>query len=523
MNGSSDDVNTLSLLCGGVAVSSGKGTRNLTSNQPLDVVAGFIRRFVVLDDAQAVAITLWTAHTHVVDALGITPYMAITSAEKESGKTQLLEVLQLLVARPWLTGSVTAATLARKIHRDRPTLLLDESDAAFNGDKEYAETLRGVLNTGFRSSGMYSRCVGNGTKLDVQDFSTYSAKAIAGIGRLPDTAESRSIPIRLKKKAPGEKVERKRERTIGAEAEPIREALNVWTASIEERLSTFDIAPLEELPDRAADIWEPLLGIARIAGDNWYGRATKAAVALSGRNAVDDESTGVRLLADIKAIFEAAGDTEQLKSASIVDALVEIESSPWGEWHGKAISKIGVARILKRYDIRPKKIRSGETTFNGYHRDDFADAWSRYISFAPPVGVGTLGTLARQSQKQDTPSRNAGTDVPSSEIGANRHGFADVPTVPTRQGGKGEEDRNDPLGARLKIAALFDATLSRSKQPYIDGECALVCAICDSTYDEGHGLAEGVTCPACVALRGGLVTEREADEMRFLGHLRLAA
>jgi hypothetical protein len=37
-------------------------------------------------------------------------------------------------------------------------LLLDESDAAFNGEKEYAEALRGILNTGYRRSGAAAAC-----------------------------------------------------------------------------------------------------------------------------------------------------------------------------------------------------------------------------------------------------------------------------------------------------------------------------------------------------------------------------
>jgi len=40
-----------------------------------------------------------------------------------------------------------------EIDADRPALLLDESDAAFGGEKEYAEALRGVLNTGHRRGG----------------------------------------------------------------------------------------------------------------------------------------------------------------------------------------------------------------------------------------------------------------------------------------------------------------------------------------------------------------------------------
>ena len=39
----------------------------------------------------------------------------------ESGKTLLLETMEVIVARPWLTGRVTAAVLARKVDKERLT------------------------------------------------------------------------------------------------------------------------------------------------------------------------------------------------------------------------------------------------------------------------------------------------------------------------------------------------------------------------------------------------------------------
>ena len=105
----------------------------------LDEIEGFVRRYVLLDPNELVVVALWVAHTHAFEAAEATPYLQITSATKLSGKTRLLEVLELIVNRPWFTGRTTAAALQRKINEEKPTLLLDESDAAFGGDKEYAE------------------------------------------------------------------------------------------------------------------------------------------------------------------------------------------------------------------------------------------------------------------------------------------------------------------------------------------------------------------------------------------------
>jgi hypothetical protein len=49
-----------------------------------------------------------------------------------------------------------------------------------------------------------SLCVGQGAKITYQDFGTFCAKAIAGIGKLPDTVSDRSIRIELKRRTRGE-------------------------------------------------------------------------------------------------------------------------------------------------------------------------------------------------------------------------------------------------------------------------------------------------------------------------------
>ncbi len=64
----------------------------------LDGLVAFTKRFVSLSEVQAIAVALWIAHTHALDAADNTPYLNISSAEKQCGKTLLQEVLSLLVA-----------------------------------------------------------------------------------------------------------------------------------------------------------------------------------------------------------------------------------------------------------------------------------------------------------------------------------------------------------------------------------------------------------------------------------------
>jgi hypothetical protein len=147
---------------GGVEGDGPKQAEAQSGAELLVKLIAFIRRFVALSEAQALLIALWIVHTHALSAADTTAYLNIHSAEKRSGKTRLLEVLSLLVARPWFTGRVTSAVLVRKVAAETPTLLLDESDAAFKGDREYAEALRGVLNAGFRRGDVASLCRAGG-------------------------------------------------------------------------------------------------------------------------------------------------------------------------------------------------------------------------------------------------------------------------------------------------------------------------------------------------------------------------
>lgn len=369
----------------------------------LDSLLRFVRRFVSLTDSQARAVALWAAHTHARDATDFTPYLSITSAEKESGKTRVLEVLRFLVSEPWFTGRVSAAVLVRKIDAEQPTLLLDESDAAFGSEREYAEALRGVLNTGYQRGGVSSCCVGQGANISCKDFSTFCAKAIAGIGKLPDTVASRSIPIRLQRAQRGT-VSKLRQRDGERETAELRVALAAWCGANLDRLRSARPEIPERLSDRQADCCEPLLAIADLAGADWPDIARRALVELCCAAQEADQSIGIRLLADIRAIFLERG-VDRISSADLVEALAEIETSPWSEWSkGKPITKPKLAHLLNKFGITPSTVRfpNGKVA-KGYYRADCTDAWGLYLP------QDTTPTLHGDASKRSSVTTRANT------------------------------------------------------------------------------------------------------------------
>ena len=298
----------------------------------LDQTVAFIRRFVVLSSAQADVMALCILHSHAVAAADTTPYLHLTSVEKQSGKTRALEVCQLLVFRPWYTGRTTAAALVRKVNAEHPTLLLDETDAAFRATEEYVQALRGTLNLGHRRGGKVTVCVGQGGEIATQNFDVFGPKAIAGIGKLPDTVADRSIPIELQRKSSAEKVERFRRRVVEPEVHQLREQLHKWAETNIRSLRELWPELPEQLTVRQQDCVEPLFAIADIAGGNWPRRARVALLELLTGTAAEDDSVGVRLLADVQAVFMAKR-VDKLPSAELIDALAQFEGARWAEFN----------------------------------------------------------------------------------------------------------------------------------------------------------------------------------------------
>jgi hypothetical protein len=353
-------------------------TGEIEANVLFERVREWVTRFVSLGDHEANAIALWVMMTHVVESFDFVAYLSITSAEKQCGKSTLLEVLEFVVARGWLTTRGTPAVLLRRIARDCPTLLLDESDAAFKGPREYVETLRSVLNAGYRRPGNQSFCVPHGKGFELVDFPTFCPKAIAGIGSLPDTVADRSIPVRLTRKLASENVERFRRRLIEPEASALRAEIELWAKAFHAHEYP-EPRSLDDLSNRAADICEPLMMIAEACGDEVAPRAREALVALCGRQR-EDESLRVRLLADIRAAFDE-DESDRIASVALASRLAAIEESPWGPRFGRDFDPRALARLLKDFEIKPRSVRLDDgSTPKGYHRDDFADAWARFLS-----------------------------------------------------------------------------------------------------------------------------------------------
>jgi len=353
----------------------------------LDAAADAIRRYVVLSDAQRDALALWCAHCHAFEAADATPYPHVTSAERESGKTRLAEVLALLTPRALHLSNTTTAALARSVSQEPPpVLLLDESDNTFKREREYVAALLAILNDGYRRGGQTLLCLP--PKCEPSLLPVFSPKAVLGLGQLPDTVASRSIRIELKRKTKDEHVERFRRREALAVLVPLRDALAAWADEHVDTLAAARPELPDELGDRAQDVWESLLAVADLCGADWPQRARTAALELSSSQNLDEESLRVRALFDIRSVLEAR-KLERISSTALAEALNADEEAPWGDLYGKPLTTRALAKMLKPFGVRPRSVRFDDnTTAKGYHREQFNDAFGRYLdSLSPETSV----------------------------------------------------------------------------------------------------------------------------------------
>ena len=339
----------------------------------LDDVVAAIQQYVVLTDAAARACACWVLHTFMADRFLVSPRLSISSPTRGCGKTTLLDVLSRLVLRPLQASNVTPAAVFRVIDRCRPCLLIDEADTFLGVNDE----LRGILNSGHRKGGSVLRVTGDDH--EPRQFATFGPCAIALIGNLPSTLADRSIPVELNRRRPGERVESYRPDRAGHLDQLARQAAR-WADDNADAVTVTDPEMPEEVTNRACDNWRVLKSIATVAGGQWPSYIDAAARAAQAR-VVEETSRLELLLADVRAVAFKE-DEEEIRSAELVQRLIELEGRPWaelGRGH-KPLTQNSLARLLRPLNISPSNVGPEDGRARGYKREQFNDAFERYLS-----------------------------------------------------------------------------------------------------------------------------------------------
>lgn len=451
-------------------------------HQLLDQVRTFIARFCRFPDEHALnAATLWAAHAHVVEHLYTSPRFAVLSPDPGSGKTRVLEVLDLLVPESMFVFSASPAAIFRTMADHQVSLLFDEVDTIFgrHGKDDDNGDLRALLNAGYKRGAQIPRCVG--PTHAVAHFPVFAAVALAGLGDLPDTLMSRSVIVRMRKRRRDEPVEPFRGRLHAPQGHELRDDLAAWGAAAGPAIGDAWPTMPDGVVDRPAEVWEPLLAVAEAAGGHWPVTARLACSSLCKVAEDRSVSLGVRLLRDLHVVF---GDALTLTTAELLARLCGTTSygvddegeaatlvdAPWSSLRGVPLDARGLARLLGSYDIASTKVKVDGRSLQGYRREDFWDAWQR--EGASPGSAGGEPAEPAELRRSEAPSEvpdaeqvpepagTAGEQVPEPSLLAEPQtppvtsGVPQVPQVPDLRTQRGDsvigtwKRSGDPVVAR---------------------------------------------------------------------------
>ena len=329
-----------------------------------DIIAR-LRRHIVISEDDGLAIALWIMLAWVHDEVAThSPILNVNSAEPESGKSTTLGLISFLAPQCISSVEISEAALYRAIKLWQPSFAIDEFDSVLASEDK--TQLRSVINSGHTRGQGVLRCVGDEKTPEL--FSTFCPKAIGMCGRkLPAATLSRCIFVDLKRKRSTENVERFEHKDDAGLAD-LRRRLKRWAMDNEETLRAAAPSMPAELTNRRADNWRLQLAIAELALADWSEKARAAALKIEGK--ADVRTIGVRLLADIRKLFDADPAVHCMLSQIMVEKLVEDPEQPWIEYaKGKPLTQNRLAKLLGAYSIisttvHPPGLKHGK----GYYR-----------------------------------------------------------------------------------------------------------------------------------------------------------
>ena len=296
-------------------------------------------------------------------------------------------------------ASVSSPAFFRVIDERRPTLMIDEGEKLLKLNRH----LEPMLNAGYKEATAYVWRVVNqsaqearrkrkeeggewgeeeteggngGSGQTTMAFSCWCPKIIARIGPLSETLADRCLVLRMTRKRPDQKCERLKKLNW----EPLRKQCEQFVRENAEAIKEAEPEIPGKLNDREAELWEPLLAIADLAG-KWRRLGREAAVHVAGNR--ENNRAAAALLSDILMIFARSG-AERMFSRTLAAQLNELGDREWKELReGKVLTGQTLAKALHPYGIAPQTVWIGKESAKGYLREKIVEVRGKYPRAEP--------------------------------------------------------------------------------------------------------------------------------------------
>lgn len=368
------------------------------TTKPLNIIARieqYLASYVHFDNPDcAFTAALWAAATHLWPHFDAFPYLVVTSATKQSGKTLFgIDLMSFLCANSVNLGGMTPAVAFRTIDQDKPTLHIDEAETLNN---EAATDLRAALNMGYKKGSKFRRAAAG--KKGTIEFEVYCPKIFVLIGDVYDTLRDRSIMFRMVRAKPARRFIRAIAESEGNafRDELAKLAIDVTAPVVDSYHSYPD---LDYLSSRDEEIWRPLFAVCtalapsripelqRVAVDlstEKTGESRSFVTLLSAEKEAMDHQYGERLLRDLATVI---GKHRSIFTADAITALKAVPTMPWRKFRGRqdqggGLTPIDMSNLLSPFGVAPKVIhtngrRHDAKRARGYRREDILHALSK--------------------------------------------------------------------------------------------------------------------------------------------------
>jgi DNA polymerase-1 len=371
------------------------------------------------------------------------PYLRIKSPDRNCGKSTLVDLLGEIVFNPVIAADISPAAMYRMTEDFQPTVLLDEFD-----NPEQIRELTQLLNAGYDVNRFAVRF--NTDKGKNERFRTYCPKIIASIKRLPETTESRSLPIDMQR-VPADAEDKLTEfcDIDPSEFLTLKRKILAWVEDHLEEIKKAHPTRPAWLKTRDWDLWRPLFVIAQTIGGNaplWVETAASGLFA----DRVVEQSLAIEILAHVRELgkqpslilmVERDGKVEPfIPSQRVIDFCNGQEEASWANWKSGDKTGLTIERLAKElrthFKIRSDRItRQNEKSrhtewFRGYWLKDFKKLFKSYL---PPDDEPSPQDTSPQAQASadekntsSTPAQN--TAGPGNDfVSCSNVGTSDLP------------------------------------------------------------------------------------------------
>lgn len=305
-------------------------------------------------------LAVWIIGTYFFPVFQAYPYLII-SGSRGSGKTKVLDFLDCITFNSVKLANTSISAMFRIVDSNRCTVLIDEAETLRNGEE--SRDFGRILNAGYKSNANVLRT--NPENLVVEEFNTYSPKAVASINRVDRVLGSRGIEINMIKtgdKKKGNSIIRRDEDGWGM----LRDRLRVVYLDLAVRVNQIyrNDDEINQLSCRKNELWSPLLALSKVIGDDVFQKLKNIALGVGDDDEPVIDEWDAHLLFGLSDLVGKGGGhffVKEIKgymtSRMEEDQGVKVTS----RWVGEALRRFGFADYSRtnsgyRYSIAKEKV-----------------------------------------------------------------------------------------------------------------------------------------------------------------------